>query len=351
MLGLLPQQSASSVQLIPASQPLFPDCLPHPLAKRSEYGGFCMPTRDAKNRFAAVKCAFMTVLSLKLLSAFPKERISLSGKKKKKDVFLGFRAIMRRCYCHVPVSARRESCFVVVVTSLTSSYFPFQLDNGFLYYFPSEFSTNGQLQKQLPLGWEITPGDDPSVEMHLHRAVSSDSWLVLADGSGISGPPPDTPIVHQPQHMRPGRGGLMAPHYPGMGHLARARPVVRAPGGTFAIEQRGHVVIVTDTSTNVGVQNDQTPIMFRPFSRHTPAESAMYSSHMNSKINTVASAVEAVGNVSGFQSFGQSNPMAWDQFVNKFMRSRPLVCRGPRVVSPPMVPPPRQFALLLRKKA
>ena len=114
MLGLLPQQSASSVQLIPASQPLFPDCLPHPLAKRSEYGGFCMPTRDAKNRFAAAKCAFTTVLSLKLLSAFPKERISLSGAK---DMFLGFRAIMRR-YCHVPVSARRESCFSFVAHNI-----------------------------------------------------------------------------------------------------------------------------------------------------------------------------------------------------------------------------------------
>jgi hypothetical protein len=116
MLGLLPQQLASSVQQIPASQPLFPDCLPHPLAKRSEYGGFCMPTRDAKNRFAVAKCAFTVFLSLKLLSALPKERISLSGSSAK-DMFLGFRAIMRR-YCHVPVSARRESCFSFVAHNI-----------------------------------------------------------------------------------------------------------------------------------------------------------------------------------------------------------------------------------------
>ena len=200
-----------------------------------------------------------------------------------------------------------------------SSYSPSQLDNGFLYYFPREFSTNGQLQKQLALGWEITPGDDPNVEMHLHRAVDGNSWLVLADGSGISGPPR---IVYQPQHMY---AGMMAPHHSGMGHM-----FVRAPGGTFAIEQKGRVVTVTDTSTNVGQPKNQTPIMFRPFSRHTPAESAMYTSH----------AVAAV------QAAFHQDSVTNGEFLLSRLQGKSFTRWG--IVPPPS---PLQFALLLRKKA
>jgi hypothetical protein len=198
-----------------------------------------------------------------------------------------------------------------------SSYSPFQLDNGFLYYFPREFSTNGQLQKQLALGWEITPGDDPNVERYLHRAVDRYSWLVLADGSGISGPTVD--------------------------HGFRPSPPRRAPGGTFAIEQKGRVVTVTDTSTNVGQPKNQTPIMFRPFSRHTPAESAMYSSQLDSNFsnvdsnfNNVAAAVRQVG-----KDMESHRSMTFNR-----MQGSPFGVRPPA-----MGAQPRKFALILRKKA
>ena len=219
--------------------------------------------------------------------------------------------------------AEKAALVLSHITSLISSYFPFQLDNGFLYYFPREFSTNGQLQKQLPLGWEITPGDDPNVEMHLLRALNSYaySWLVLADGSGISGPM--TPY-HDTNHQALYGGMCLS--------MAADGRCLRAAGGTFAIEQKGHVVTVTDTSTNVGQPTNQTPIMFRPFSRHTPAESAMYTSHAVAAVQDAyllcqESATSGVDHLSQLQ--GESFT-PWGHV-------------------PP--PSPLQFALLLRKKA